>query len=163
MRAGMERHTYQQRGVPRLRNCRQRPRTAWLQLSERHNNRQLHILLQQEGQGHRSRRRRETDELQVRHILNNDNELIWDKKTPATVEVWEFFMYVGIREQYYHYFTSPPLPSTPGAEQFLHFSKVKTPLFLHFSKVKPYIFLHFSKNSLRGKIECISDITAITI
>ena len=76
MRAGMERHTYQQRGVPRLRNCRQRPRTAWLQLSERHNNRQLHILLQQEGQGHRSRRRRETDELQVRHILNNDNELI---------------------------------------------------------------------------------------
>ena len=72
-------------------------------------------------------------------------------------------MYVGIREQYYHFFTSPPLPSTPGAEQFLHFSKVKTPLFLHFSKVKPYIFQHFSKNSLRGKIECISDSTAITI
>ena len=35
--------------------------------------------------------------------------------------------------------------------------------FLHFSKVKPYIFLHFSKISLRGKIECISDSTAITI
>ena len=46
------------------------------------------------------------------------------KKTPATVEVWEFF-YIGIREQYYHFFTSPPLPSTPGAEQFLHFSNKK--------------------------------------
>ena len=70
--------------------------------------------------------------------------------------MWEF-IYVGIREQYYHFFTSPPLPSTPGAEQFLHFSKVKTPLFLHFSKVKPYIFLHFYKNSLREKIGRISD------
>lgn len=76
--------------------------------------------------------------------------------------MWEF-IYVGIREQYYHFFTSPPLPSTPGAEQFLHFSKVKTPLFLHFSKVKPYIFLHFSKISLREKIGRISDSTAITI
>ena len=67
------------------------------------------------------------------------------KKTPATVEVWEFF-YIGIREQYYHFFTSPPLPSTPGAEQFLHFSKVKTPLFLHFSKVKHVIKSGARKN-----------------
>ena len=36
------------------------------------------------------------------------------KKTPATVEVWEFF-YVGIREQYYHFLL--PLPFLPLQEQ----------------------------------------------